>query len=521
MSAKKSNDSIDSSNQIQSPPTTLGATLLRLGPGMIIAGSIVGSGELIATTKVGAVAGFSLLWLIILGCIIKVFAQVEFGRYTVTHGETSLKAMDSLPGPRKRVHLFTWVWLIVSVLILTQQGGIVGAIGQSLSITKPLTAKGELYNDLQDQRIGSYVQIGLLQRKGAAEDDEQIVTLQNAVTSAEAELEKLGEPNDPYIWGIVVSIGTAVLLYFGKYGLIQALSTFFVGIFTVMTIVTVIIMQTKPDWRVTTGEFLDGLSFGVPEKEAGKEHPVAIALMAYGIIGVGAIELLQYPYWCMEKGYAKSTGPNDGTKAWKERAAGWMRVMRFDAWLSMVVYTFATVAFFLLGASVLGRTGLDPEKGGMVRTLAEMYVPVFGGEWATWIFLFGAISVLYSTFFVAAAGNARMVSDGLGLFGLHDGSEKSKAKWTRIFSVIWPLVAVLTFCFFQSPAAMVLLAGAGQTIMLPMIGVAALYFRFKRCDDALKPGRVWDVMLAISVLGFFVTALWFIWTKMIAPLIAG
>ncbi len=35
-------------------PRTFGATLLRLGPGMIIAGSIVGSGELIATTKAGA-----------------------------------------------------------------------------------------------------------------------------------------------------------------------------------------------------------------------------------------------------------------------------------------------------------------------------------------------------------------------------------------------------------------------------------------------------------------------------------
>jgi Mn2+/Fe2+ NRAMP family transporter len=53
----------------QMPPRTLGATLLRLGPGMIIAGSIVGSGELIATTKAGAEAGFWLLWLIIAGCV--------------------------------------------------------------------------------------------------------------------------------------------------------------------------------------------------------------------------------------------------------------------------------------------------------------------------------------------------------------------------------------------------------------------------------------------------------------------
>jgi Mn2+/Fe2+ NRAMP family transporter len=62
------------------PPRGFFAVVRRLGPGLIIAGSIVGSGELIATTKVGAEAGFVLLWLILVGCVIKVFTQVELGR---------------------------------------------------------------------------------------------------------------------------------------------------------------------------------------------------------------------------------------------------------------------------------------------------------------------------------------------------------------------------------------------------------------------------------------------------------
>ena len=33
----------------QAPPTGFGPTLLRIGPGLVLAGSIVGSGELIAT----------------------------------------------------------------------------------------------------------------------------------------------------------------------------------------------------------------------------------------------------------------------------------------------------------------------------------------------------------------------------------------------------------------------------------------------------------------------------------------
>ena len=41
-----------------SPPRTILGILRQLGPGLIIAGAIVGSGELNATTKTGAQAGF-------------------------------------------------------------------------------------------------------------------------------------------------------------------------------------------------------------------------------------------------------------------------------------------------------------------------------------------------------------------------------------------------------------------------------------------------------------------------------
>ena len=58
------------------PPQTLFASLVHLGPGIVLASSIVGSGELIATTTTGAQAGFVLLWLILIGCVIKVAAQV-------------------------------------------------------------------------------------------------------------------------------------------------------------------------------------------------------------------------------------------------------------------------------------------------------------------------------------------------------------------------------------------------------------------------------------------------------------
>ena len=71
-----------------------------MGPGLIIAANIVGSGELIMSTKTGAEAGFSLLWLIALGCVVKIFAQIELRRYAIISGKTTLRALYEVPGSR-------------------------------------------------------------------------------------------------------------------------------------------------------------------------------------------------------------------------------------------------------------------------------------------------------------------------------------------------------------------------------------------------------------------------------------
>ncbi|MEA3226598.1 MAG: transmembrane Mn(2+) transporter [Planctomycetota bacterium] len=491
---------------VREPPRTLGATLLRLGPGMIIAGSIVGSGELIATTKAGAEAGFWLLWLIIIGCVIKVSTQVELGRYTITWTQTPLKALDSIPGPRLKVNWVLWYWAIMTLLIISQQGGIIGGVGQTLAISRPLTSQGRHYNQLQDELAAARVELKVAQTQDTGESETE--QLQRRIDELTTETAELKEPADAYLWATILAVATSVLLLVGRYGLIQFVATVFVATFTMVTIATLIMLQTKPEWAVTGSDLADGLSFRLPpaSEDAGI-NPIATALAAFGIIGVGASELIMYPYWCLEKGYAKFTGPREHTEQWIRRARGWLRVLQFDAWFSMVVYTFATVAFYLLGAAVLGRTGLNPSGRHMVRTLAAMYVPVFG-PWADGVFLSGAFAVLYSTFFVAAAGNARMVADGLGLFGVIDGSERMRLRWTRIVSAVWPILALLLYIGVRAPAKMVLASGMAQAIMLPMLGAAALYFRYRRSDENLRPGRLWDAMLWISLAGFVVIGVW-------------
>ena len=66
-----------------------------------------------------------------------------------------------------------------------------------------------------------------------------------------------------------------------------------------------------------------------------------------------------------------------------------MQVMYLDAWLSMVIFTVATVAFYVLGAAVLHPQGLDPQGADMIRTLSAMYVRPLGA-WTRDVFLIGA-----------------------------------------------------------------------------------------------------------------------------------
>ncbi len=85
--------------------------LRYVGPGLILTAGIVGTGELVLTPRVAAEHGFTLLWLILLGCIVKVFVQVELGRYSVATGLTTLRAARYAPRPAlpRLWSLFLWL----------------------------------------------------------------------------------------------------------------------------------------------------------------------------------------------------------------------------------------------------------------------------------------------------------------------------------------------------------------------------------------------------------------------------
>ena len=72
---------------------------------MVLAAAIVGSGELIATTTLGAQVGYAALWIVLLSCAVKPVVQAEMGRYTIASGETGLEALEPRARPAARREL--------------------------------------------------------------------------------------------------------------------------------------------------------------------------------------------------------------------------------------------------------------------------------------------------------------------------------------------------------------------------------------------------------------------------------
>jgi len=344
---------------------------------------------------------------------------------------TTLEAMNSVPGPRFIVSWLIWLWALMFVALIFQVAGMVGGLASVFSLA--------------------------------------------------------GMPLSKPLLAILTGASCAVLLVVGRYKMVETFSTALVAIFTFTTLVAVGAMQTTP-YAITGAQLASGLSFQLPAN-------FTSAFAAFGIIGVGASELIYYPYWCLEKGYAKNVGVRDDSPAWRTRALGWVRILRIDAWVSFVIYTTATVAFYLLGAAVLKAKGLIVEDSKMIETLSNMYLETFG-KWSFWLFLAGAFAVLYSTVFGATASNARLFADALSIFGVRRyRSPEERMKWVKVGCVLLPIAFTTVFLLLGNPVSLVFVGALAQALMLPFLALAALYFRYQRTDHALRPGFAWTMCL--------------------------
>jgi len=423
---------------IKTPPQSFMQRIKFLGPGMILSASIVGSGELIATTTLGAQAGFVTFWVIIISCLVKVAVQIEFAKHTILTGETPMTAFNELPGWKPGgVSWSVWSVFLFMLIKLLQVGGIVGGVAILVNMVVPSLS----------------------------------------ITVA----------------AFMVAALVSLLIFKGYYRFIEKVSIWMIAAFTIFAFMSLYFLKFTP-YELTLDAFLSGLTFRLPPEA------VAVAIGAFGITGVGGDEIIFYNYWCIEKGYAAYAGPAHSDEGWEMRAKGWIRTMKLDAIVAMVIYTLVTAAFYLLGAAVLNAMGEVPEGYAMLETLSSIFTASMGPE-MYWVFMAGSFFILFSTLFASLAAWVRMFTDIFGKFGWIDFNSVKERKMALAISA-WaiPFLWALLFVFIKMPVLMVLTGGiVGSFILFLVVGII-VRIRYKRVLPGFVPGVVYDVVLWVSIL---------------------
>ena len=435
---------------VQAPPVTFWHRLQHLGPGFVLSAAIVGSGELIATTALGAKAGFVAFWVILVSCLVKVAVQVQFAKHTILTGKTAMQTLDDLPGPRiGKARWTVALYFLIMLIKFIQMGGIIGGVALVVNMMLPQLSVA--------------------------------------------------------IWALLMAPLTSVLVYRGYYNVVEKTCLLLITGFTLFAIAALIFLQYTP-YAINWVQLGTGLSFSLPSSA------VIYAFGAFGITGIGGEEIIYYNYWCLEKGYARHTGPNDCSAAWAERARGWIKVMQADAVCSMVLYTAVTAVFYLLGAAVLHARQEVPEGYQLLEVLSSIFTESLG-PWARIFFMVGAFFVLYSTLFAGLAVWGRLFSDIFSHFGWMDFFDlKQRRRSIGLLSWVVPLIWAFLFLSIKLPLFMVLSGGIAGSVLLLLVIYATLYFRYGTASGKFDASWRFDLVFWVSILSILAVSVYGIYS---------
>lgn len=396
---------------MRKPPQSLLQRLKYIGPSIIVTGSVVGSGSIALTPLLGAAAGFSLLWWLLLSMWSKPLIQAEISRYVIVKKQTFLEAFAHMPGFKTTIRGKTTSWLVWFMFIgvipsIAGMGGLAGAVAQAGNLMIPFI-------------------------------------------SVEA-------------WVVTGCLITWLILYWGSYKTLEKTLLAMVAFFSLVTLIIAISMQTTT-YQVTGQDLIQGLSFSFPS-----DH-VALALAVFGFTGISYGEIMAYTYWCLEKGYAKEEGESlQDTRAW-------IKVMQTDVWVTVLFVTIGTVPFFLLGAGVLNELGLyPPPDGDIIKTLLSMFTGILG-NWAKWLFILLAFFVLFSTFISGTAAFTRTISDYLISMGLVLEKPNTRQQLIKLIAFLVPLFSGIAYFLLPNPLTLIMIAGVWAALGLPIVNIGALY----------------------------------------------
>lgn len=409
--------------EVAEPDVPVGwkAKVRQIGPGVMAAATGVGAGDLVATMVAGSRFGYTLLWAVIVGTIFKIALGEAVGRWHLTSGRTMLSGWRALG---------RWVLVYFGAYALVW-GVVYGATAMSAS-GLPLNA--------------------------------------------------LMPWLDVRYWAMISGVIGFVLVWFGRYAVIEKVMTVLIAVMFVSVVGTAVLVM--PNLVDAAGGFVPRLPDG----------SFVYVLGLVGGIG-GTITMAAYGYWTLAKGW---------------RSSRWLSMMRLDNAVGYITTAIFVVAMLVIGAELLvGRNVIDGDEGLLMlgNVLADDY-----GQWARIPFLVGFWAVSFSSLIGVWNGVSLLFADWWRTWrlprykvgeaeGLADYDHRAGAGSPAFRAyVVWLTFPPMALLFLDQPFQLTVAYGALGALFMPFLAGTLLFLlNSNRVERVGRSGWVSNTLLTVCL----------------------
>jgi hypothetical protein len=334
------------------------AWLAVFGPGAIIASLTIGTGELIFSTRGGALFGYRILFLFVLISLLKWGLVLASARHIILTGVHPYRRMVSLPGPRG--------WFPISLLLLT-------AIAMPIWVSFHSGVLGNFTGWLTDTREAW---------GGTAE----------------------------YAWGTLILLAVLVLSARGGYTVLERVQMVIVALLVLCAGITLVLYN--PDWVEMLKGAVIPQTYEYPDwigtKESLRtiaERPVWVETTTYvGVIGGAGFDYMAYTSFLRSTqwGWAGVGEPSDATLAQMAEqpshvARQWLRAPLVDCTVSFIIIVAFSAVFVASGVVVLGPEHEVPTEARLLDLQAKFVTNIH--PWLLPIYVGGAFLTMLGTLY--------------------------------------------------------------------------------------------------------------------------
>lgn len=288
-------------------------------------------------------------------------------------------------------------------------------------------------------------------------------------------------PGTPFaLWAILSSLAGFILVWFGRYSLVEKAMTVLIGVMFVTVVGSAAVVLAN----------LGDISYSLtPSMPTGSFSRI---LAVIGGVG-GTITLTCYSYWIAAKGW---------------RGKKWVGMMRADISTAYVLTGIFAIAVLIVAAELLFGTGITISGNEGLVKLAEAYGDRFGSI-ARWVLLIGVWAAVFTSIVGPWHGCSYLFADFVrivrnrkaGLDTVKPPSDKGLSFRAYLALMTFPPMLLL---LFNTPVVLIIIYGIAGAIFMPVLAFALLLLLNSRRVDTEHRNRTITNVLLCAIIALFI-----------------